>query len=655
MYSLNRLNQINAQKLKQFYDAGITSIEELAEFFPRKYYDFRKITPIKELKLGEVAVVYGKVVRMMVGRRSNTLVIQDKDGCCMNISWFHTDYPFKMFRVGDWSYFSGKVSEFQMNWVICNPIMVGQNAGENLKIYPVYSKIKGMSDVYLKESIEAALNFLELNQNEPKKDLLAKSFGLAGYLEALREIHAPTSRELYKKARTRVAFEAIYHFYDTLKAKESLVLTSEIGPLQESDITERFIDTGLPFKLTPGQSSAVATIMSEVRAGRRLHSIISGDVGCGKTVVAIITAVLMAENQFQTAIIAPSLVLARQHYEEFVKITAGVRMDGHELRIALLTGETKKDDRKKLLWKLEKHELDVLIGTHALLSHDIQFPKLGMTIIDEEHKFGVTQKAELEEYNRAGIHNLSMTATPIPRSMAMTLYGRNVAVLPIQTMPRGRKETITRQCFQIEEVFQAIQSEVCMGHQAYIVCPFIETSKDEKFQDVISVVQAEKMLRSYIRSRPDFTPIVKTISGDMKARDILANIHLFETGQVDILISTSIVEVGVNIPNATTICIMSAGRFGLAALHQLRGRVGRSNLQGYCLLYERQRNEKLDILCSTANGFEIAEKDLQIRGPGDLMGDRQTGINKIIDLMIARPKLTALVRRSLFKNTSFDE
>lgn len=655
MYSLDRLNQINAQKLKQFYDAGITSIEELAEFFPRKYYDFRKITPIKELKLGEVAVVYGKVVRMMVGRSSNTLVIQDKDGCCMNISWFHMDYLFKMFRVGDWSYFSGKVSEFQMNWVICNPIMVGQNAGENLKIYPVYSKIKGMSDVYLKESIEAALNFLELNQNEPKKDLLAKNLGLVGYLEALREMHAPSNRKMYKKARTRMAFEAIYHFYDTMKAKESLVLTSEIGPLQESTVTEEFIATGLPFKLTPGQSSAVTAIMSEVKAGRRLHSIISGDVGCGKTVVAIITAVLVAENRFQTAIIAPSLVLAKQHYEEFVKMTAGVRIAGHEFRVALLTGETKRSDRKKLLGKLEKHEVDVLIGTHAILSHDIQFARLGMTIIDEEHKFGVTQKAELEGYDRAGIHHLSMTATPIPRSMAMTLYGRNVAVLPIQTMPQGRKETITRQCFRIEEAFQAIQSEVRMGHQAYIVCPFIETSKDEKFRDVISVVQAEKMLKSYIHSNPDFTPRVKIISGDMKSEDVLTNINLFETGQADILISTSIVEVGVNIPNATTICIMSAGRFGLAALHQLRGRVGRNSLQGYCLLYEQQRNEKLDILCSTTNGFEIAEKDLKIRGPGDLMGDRQTGISKIIDLMVARPKLTALVRQSLFKSGSSDK
>lgn len=654
MYPLDRLSQITAQKLKQFFNAGITSIEELAEFFPRKYYDFREVTPIKDLKLGEVAVVYGKVIRMMVGKSTNTLVIQDKAGYCMNISWFHTDYLFKQFHTGDWSYFSGKVAEFQMNWVICNPIMVSRNAGDSLRIYPVYSKIKGMSDVYLRESIEAALNFLELNQNEPKKDLLAKNLGLIGYLEALRELHAPTSRELYKKARTRVAFEAIYHFYDTLKAKESLVLASEIGPLQASTVTEEFIDTGLPFKLTPGQSSAVTTIMGEVKAGRRLHSIVSGDVGCGKTVVAIITAVLIAENGFQTAIIAPSLVLAKQHYEEFVKMTAGIRIDGHELRIALLTGETKRSDRKKLLNKLEKHEIDVLIGTHALLSHDVQFARLGMTIIDEEHKFGVTQKAELEEYDRAGIHHLAMTATPIPRSMAMTLYGGNVAVLPIQTMPRGRKEIITQQCFRIEEAFQAIQSEVHMGHQAYIVCPFIETSKDGKFQDVISVVQAEKMLESYIRSNPDFKPKVKTISGDMKSKDILANINLFETGQADILISTSIVEVGVNIPNATTICIMSAGRFGLAALHQLRGRVGRNSLQGYCLLYERQQNEKLDILCSTTNGFEIAEKDLKIRGPGDLMGDRQTGISKIIDLMITRPKLTALVRQSFFKSTPDD-
>ena len=241
-----------------------------------------------------------------------------------------------------------------------------------------------------------------------------------------------------------------------------------------------------------------------------------------------------------------------------------------------------------------------------------------------------------------------MTATPIPRSMAMTIYGGNVAVLPIQTKPKGRKETITRQCFKVEDAFAVIRSEIHMGHQAYIVCPFIETSKDEKFKEVISVAQAEHMLNRFIQSNPGFNPRVKLISGDMKSEEILSNVNLFETGQADILISTSIVEVGVNIPNATTICIMSAGRFGLAALHQLRGRVGRNSLQGYCLLYEQHKNEKLDILCSTTNGFEIAEKDLELRGPGDLMGSRQTGINEIIDLMMARPKLTALVRKALF-------
>ncbi len=648
MYPLNRLRQIAPQKIKQFSSAGITSIEELAECFPRKYYDFRAVTPVRDLKLGEIAVVYGKVVRMLVGKSTNTLVIQDADNYCMNISWFHTDYLFKKFRVGDWCYFSGKVAEFQMNWVICNPLMVSKDAVDILRIYPVYAKIKGMSDTYLRESIEAAINFLELNQNEPQKDLLAKDLMLMGYLDALREIHAPTSRELYKKARTRVAFEAIYHFYDALKAKESMVLASEIGPLKEFALTERFINTGLPFTLTSGQMSAVAAIMKEVKAGRRLHSIVSGDVGCGKTVVAIISSVLMAENGFQTAVVVPRLVLAKQHFEEFVKMTARIQIFGHGIRIALLTGETKKSDRRKILKQLERQEVDVLIGTHAILSNDIKFSRLGMTIIDEEHKFGVAQKAEMEEYDRAGIHHLAMTATPIPRSMAMTMYGGNVAVLPIQTKPKGRKETITRQCFKADDAFRVIQGEVRLGHQAYIVCPFIETSKDEKFRGVISVAQAEKMLKSYIHRNPDFTPNIKVISGDMKSEEILANINLFETGQADILISTSIVEVGVNIPNATTICIMSAGRFGLAALHQLRGRVGRNSLQGYCLLYEQQQNEKLDILCSTTNGFEIAEKDLQMRGPGDLMGDRQTGINEIIDLMIARPKLTALVRKALF-------
>ena len=259
-------------------------------------------------------------------------------------------------------------------------------------------------------------------------------------------------------------------------------------------------------------------------------------MGCGKTVVAIITSVLMAENGFQTAVIAPMLVLAKQHYEEFARMTAGVRIFGRELRIALLTGETRKSERNKIQKQLERQEIDVLIGTHAILSGGIKFSRLGMTIIDEEHKFGVAQKAELEGYDRAGIHHLAMTATPIPRSMAMTIYGGNVAVLPIQTKPKGRKETITRQCFKVEDAFAVIRSEIHMGHQAYIVCPFIETSKDEKFKEVISVAQAEHMLNRFIQSNPGFNPRVKLISGDMKSEEILSNVNLFETGQADILI-----------------------------------------------------------------------------------------------------------------------
>ena len=278
-----------------------------------------------------------------------------------------------------------------------------------------------------------------------------------------------------------------------------------------------------------------------------------------------------------------------------------------------------------------------------------------MTIIDEEHKFGVEQKARMEEYDRVGAHHLSMTATPIPRSVAMTIYGRDLAVLPIETMPNGRKPIVTLQCPNMSDAFDKVAEEIRNGHQAYIICPFIEQSSDDKFKDVVSIEQAEELLLDYERAHPGFYPRTLTISGDMKQADILARVASFANGDADILISTTIVEVGVNVPNATAICIMSANRFGLAALHQLRGRVGRGKDQSYCLLCSNKKDEKLDALCSTTNGFIIAEKDLKLRGPGDLTGSDQTGNSEIINLIISRPAMTKKVKAFFFPDAAEDQ
>ena len=648
MFPLSRLTELTPQKQMQFIKRGITTVEELATLFPRTYYDFRQVSEIKDLNFGDMAVVYGKVIYRAIGSKSNTLTIQDKNGNSMLITWFHSDYVFRQFQTGDYAYFCGKVTDYNMSWNIVNPVFVSMDEAEALRIYPVYTKYKGMSEAYLRGSIRLAISFLEANRKDFSRDLFARSLGLMEYIEAIKCIHDPLDNKSYTNAQRRMAFEQIYDFYDSLSRKEQYRIAESIGPLRNLSVTTEFIQHGLPFQLTQGQLETLRTITRRSLKGERIHSIVSGDVGCGKTIVALISAILMAENGFQTVITAPTLVLANQHFQEMTKLTKSLVIDGHPLRIALLTGETKKRERNGILKKLSDGELDILIGTHAVFSSEITFAKLGMTIIDEEQKFGVEQKAALEERDKEGAHHLSMTATPIPRSIAMTVYARDSDVLRIETPPKGRKPTITRQCYCVKDAFDVVREQIDAGHQAYIVCPFIEQSDNDRFQDVVSVTTAEDMLREYIRETPGFQPKAVSINGAMKQAEIVEKINLFATGQADILLSTTIVEVGVNVPNATVICIMSASRFGLSGLHQLRGRVGRGVDQGICLLCDERQSEKLDVLCATNNGFEIAEHDLKMRGPGDLTGEAQTGDNETIELIIRRPNLSRRIKEHFF-------
>lgn len=648
MYPLERIKDMTPQKRAQLIGFGITSVEELARAFPRMYYDFRKVTPIKDLEYGKIYVVYGRVLQLSVGAKRNTLTIEDADGNRMFVTWFHTDYLFRQFRAGDTAYFCGKVTDYRMSWSMTNPMLVSRDDAGVPGIYPVYTKHKGMSEQYLKSAIASAIGFLEVNRKDFERDIFARELGLMDYIRALRVIHNPSDNVEYKEARKRMAFEDIYDFYAELKRREQYRISDSIGALKKFDIVSNFVKRQLPFSLTDGQLEVVRAIAAKCMQGKRINAIVSGDVGCGKTVVALISALMMAENGFQTVIAAPTLILATQHFSEMKNLTSGVAVDGHCLRLALLTSETKKSERNAILKAAASGKVDILIGTHAVFSPDVKFANLGMTIIDEEHKFGVEQKSVLEGHDREGVHHISMTATPIPRSIALTVYTADTAVLPIRTMPKGRKPVITKQYFDNKDAFDAIHREIRLGHQAYIVCPFIDESDNARFKDVASVASSELQLADYIKATPGFSPRVVSISGDMKQADVLANINLFATGQADILISTSIVEVGVNVPNATAICVMSAGRFGLASLHQLRGRVIRGCDQGYCFLVEKQKSEKLDVLCSTSNGFEIAEKDLELRGPGDLIGQEQSGESEVINTILSRPKLSALIKEKFF-------
>ena len=639
-------------KENQFINKCITTVEDIAFFFPRKYIDFRKITSVKDTETGKFYALQGSVIDIRSRNNIFTAIVREDKKIILGTSggrgyspqfsvvWFGTDFYIKQLEIGRSYVFCGRIGEFAEEKNINSPIAFG-DARDVCKIMPIYSKIQGMSNDYLQKQIKAAITFLQAAEKQGEKELLAKSLRLMDKYVAVRELHQPTDNKLLKYARQRIAFEHIYDFYAELKKEEIYNQADSVKYFNEHCLTEQLI-RNLPFALTTDQKATIESIMEDARDGKRINTLVSGDVGCGKTMIAILSAVLAYENACQTIIMVPTLVLAQQHYKEIEQYTSQLGIN-----VGLLSTATKKRERNNLLKAFSEGELDILVGTHSVLSEEVNPYNLGLTIVDEEHKFGVKQKECLEKFSKSGVHHISMTATPIPRSVAMTVYGRGVTVLPIKTMPTGRTPIQTRQCFKCEDAFEMIYDEVQNDRQAFIICPLIHESDSEKFQNVMSVEIIQQRAEKYFAAKPNKVRL-GVISGDMKQADIMATMDQFAAHKFDVLISTTIVEVGVNVPNATVMAVMSAERFGLAALHQLRGRVGRGNFQSYCLLCSEKKTERIDIMCSTNDGFEIAERDLQLRGSGDILGEAQSGQSNIIQLIMQRPNLAQIVKDKIF-------
>ena len=630
------------QKEKQLLSKGLETTGELAVFFPSKYVDMRNAMTIKDAAVQDKSVVVeGTVVSKSTSGYYPTVDIQDSKMDFLTITFFgNTTYHYDKFVVGKSYHVYGKVGIRYGEYTMGNPIMYSETYLAN-KIVPIYPKIKGMAESYLIRCIDSAIAVEEGAYVPSKMDCDAKNCGLPDHFTAIREFHNPTGADAFKKARTRLAFEELYRFYQKISLSRKnipvnpkLVVTSRKGM---DELISRF-----QFQLTEDQKNAVNHISEKAMKSERIDTLITGDVGCGKTIVAIAAAMLMAENGFQSIVMAPTLVLAKQHYSEFCKLLAGT-----DVQCVLLTSETKKRERTKILKALESGEANILIGTSSVLSDELDFHNLGMTIIDEEHKFGSHQKEILEKKHFNGLHHISMTATPIPRSLARVIYGDSFDLISIKTMPAGRKPIITEMNTDKFLFYNKVANEVNKGHQAYVICPFIQDSESEKFSDVDSVESVKEDMEKYFkRMYPNIR--IDCINGKMKQSAILKKIESFANCEFDILVSTTIVEVGVNIPNATAILIMSAERFGLSGLHQLRGRVGRSSDQGYCYLYTQKPAERLSVLCGTTSGFVIAEHDIKLRGPGDLTGEAQTGYSEEISLILKRPKLANKVRDLVF-------
>lgn len=632
MIPLSRL-EVTVSKASQFASKGITCAEDLVLYFPRRYQDFRVKKKIKDLTDGDICRVDGVITQAYIGNRV-TIILDDGSGL-LRVTWFHGCYFYKELERGSLWTFCGKISFYNGTPEMTQPMLYAKGEDKLAYIHPIYSKIKGMADQYLQSKISAGLSALAGAAGWTERDAVAKSMGLMERVPAYREMHRPTSGDDWKKAKRRVAFEQIYDFYESLYSRRQSKVLSRPKPMPSRVAADQFVK-GLPFELTVDQSAAVEAIYSGMNQEAPLNAMVSGDVGCGKTAVALISALIARENGGQTIIMAPTLVLAKQHYDEMTKMTG---LDG----FALLTGETRAKERRAILAGLADGSISILIGTNAVLSQELKFHNLTLAIVDEEHRFGTVQKALLASFDKAGAHHLSMTATPIPRSYASSIYGGCLDIIPIQTMPKGRKPTITSVESNRKDVYRKLLDQVRDGHQAYVVCPFIEDSEGERCKDVLSVKTITEEIQKFLMAEaPKYR--AESISGDMKQKDILSTIDQFARNEIQILVSTTIVEVGVNVPNATAIAVMNAERFGLAALHQLRGRVGRKGDQGYCYLVSDDTNEKLAAMTMYSSGFKIAEVDLQLRGPGDILGLEQTGDSKVIDLILRYPKMAAAVR-----------
>ena len=628
---------IPSAKVNQFRKKGINTVEDLMNFAPRKYLDYRNPKLCSQFVDGDNISFVGTVVTCDFNavKRYWKAVVQDSAYDRMDIYWFGNPYGVDKILRGETYIFCGQVSYtwYNKGWQMCNPMF--SKDIESLKtIIPVYSKISGMSDSYLKQCINKTLNSFIPNELI-EYDLISK-YKLCYTAEKLRYLHQPKTPEDIDVAQKRMLFDELFHlaiemertYQETRHETDILIHTcNSIKP---------FLDA-LPFQLTDGEESQLETVRSIIRKvnkGYLTTSLVQGDVGCGKTFVAVLTMLAFAENGYQTVLMAPTTVLATQHYKEICSFID----NNPNIHPVLLTGNLKAKEKRDALAKIKSGEANFIVGTHSLISDGVEFSNLGLCIVDEEHRFGVAQRDRIRSKITKGVHTLSMSATPIPRTLGVSLYGEGTDIYTISKMPNGRKPVETTVTTDLDSAYDFMHKELEAGRQAYIICPLIEESTNEKMAEIESVEETYKNLCEKYKN----DPLVKVamVNGKMKQSEVTDIIQRFKDKEFNVVIATTIIEVGVNVPNSTVILIKNAERFGLAQLHQLRGRVGRGSFQSYCILSSIKEDvERLNVMTKTTNGFKIAEEDLRLRGMGDFIGTKQSGDVKNVLLMLTNPDL----------------
>jgi len=662
---LSQISFIEKKYLPKLEQLGIKTVRDFLYFFPHRYDDFSRLTKITNLKQDETATIEGKIIEIQnihTWKRRMAIteaLVQDKSGA-IRVVWFNQPYIIQNIKKDSLVRMSGKVNWDKKGIYLSNPTYenasrVPTNTG---RIVPVYPETRGVTSKWLRWKTSQLLKKYLKDIPEVIPNAILKRQMLIGAQAAIQELHFPSSFEKVKEAQKRMAFEEMFLIQlVSVRARKDWENSRAVSIKFDGKLVKDFV-ASLPFQLTDAQRKSAFQILRDIEKPHPMNRLLEGDVGSGKTVVAAIACLEAMLSGYQAALMAPTEVLAIQHFETFKKI-----LKNFSQKVGILTASQcrtvwKKNTKKNFLGKIRRGEIKILIGTHALIQESVQFKNLALVVVDEQHRFGVEQRARLQK-TAAGLkdnlknsvpHLLSMTATPIPRTLALAFFG-NLDLSILDELPKGRKKIRTEIVTPSsrKKVFEFIFSEIKKGRQAFFIFPLIDESEK---------ISGKAATEEYKRLSSDIFPSLQIglLHGRMKPKDKEEIMAKFKDKEFDILVSTSVIEVGVDVPNSTIMVIEGSERFGLAQLHQFRGRVGRSEHQSHCFLFtdsaSANTNKRLKALIESVDGFKLAEKDLEIRGPGQFIGTRQSGIADAAMQHLSDVKLIQEARieaQSLFK------
>lgn len=647
MESLTDIKGVGESLAKKLASVRIKSTSDLIDYYPRRYEDYSDIKPISSISPGIVTIkakiiqANGRYVRR--GMHLTEAIASDSSGS-VRLIWFNQPYRAKSLSIGGEYYISGNYELSRSRYSIMNPSaeLVKNFPVNTARIIPIYPENRNIKSTQIRKIIASIKDDILATPESLPQDVIEEN-NLMSKNQALLQIHFPNTIKELERARHRIAFEEVFSLIlASLINKEENMRTKSVALKFDEKLIKEFVNT-LPYKLTDAQRKVAWQIFQDLESDVPANRLIEGDVGSGKTIVAAMVCLLAIKKGYKAAIMAPTEILARQHYQSFSELfeRVGIKKD-----ISLLLGSMKPSEKASLHKKIKDGSTKLIIGTHSLIAEKVDIPALAVVIIDEQHRFGVDQRKALLKKTEKMPHLISMTATPIPRSLALTVYGE-LDVSVIDQMPPGRKPVITKIIPPSSKMklYKDIDNLIDQGRQMFVVCPLIEESLKLNF------LSAEEVYRE-LSTKVFKHRCVELMHGKLKTEEKTKIMNDFTNGKVDVLVSTTVIEVGVNIPNASVMLIEGVERFGLAQVHQLRGRIGRGEHQGYCYLLmsdSKAPSQRLRALESTSDGFKLAELDLKLRGPGAIYGAMQHGELDLRMADISDVKLIAAARTSAQK------